>query len=390
MDCKAVVGLYGISGSGKSRALSLLRLARPEWCCLEGSQVIEHELKVRGESLTDFQAMEEATKAKIRTSAIQMIQARRGMTIVSGHCSFPNYDSIHEEEILFRNVFSEGDGETYDAILYLDRDVDTIHSQRSQDNECSRRTRPDLHVSILKKWILYEKQILESVCKKHGIYFAVIPDTEGSESVDDILSLVAEHVLVPKIANARVASEQNLKKALGTLPSANVYLLIDGDRTLVEEDTGKLFLEHILPPVSGDPLKHIFQRHAEYTFESFFEVAMYYANIMPTKEYQELSARIGRDGIKIQDQWIEFLEDLPADVHPIVVTSGNREVYEELIRRTPSLVNQNKVSLVAGNHIHLHEYLVDSDAKGMVVNELRKLHGGCKILSFGDSCKYRS
>jgi hypothetical protein len=36
----------------------------------------------------------------------------------------------------------------------------------------------------------------------------------------------------------------------------------------------------------------------------------------------------------------------------------------------------------------LHEYLVDSDAKGMVVNEIRKLHGGCKILSFGDSCKY--
>lgn len=386
MDCKAVVGLYGISGSGKSRALSLLRDARPEWCCLEGTQVIEDVLKVRGESLTDFRAMEDATKAQIRKSAIQVIQERRGMTIVSGHCSFPE-DSANKEEILFRNVFSEGDGETYDAILYLDRDVDTIYSQRHQDNECSRRTRPDLHVSILKKWILYEKQILENMCKQHGIYFALIPDTEGSECIDDILSLVAEHVLAPKIANARVASEVNLKKVLGTLPSANMYLLIDGDRTLVEQDTGMVFLENmILPSVSnGDPLKQIFQRHPGYNFASFFEVAMYYANIMPTQEYQELSARIGRDLIEIQDQWVKFLDNLPADVHPIIVTSGNREVYEELIRRTPSLAR--KASLVAGNHIHLHEYLVDSNAKGMVVHELRKLHGGCKILSFGDSCK---
>jgi ABC-type lipoprotein export system ATPase subunit len=56
MDCKAVVGIYGVSGCGKSRLLSLLQAAHPEWRCLEGSSVIRSILEQNGEGLKDFHA----------------------------------------------------------------------------------------------------------------------------------------------------------------------------------------------------------------------------------------------------------------------------------------------------------------------------------------------
>lgn len=92
---------------------------------------------------------------------------------------------------------------------------------------------------------------------------------------------------------------------------------------------------------------------------------------------------IGRKPIKIYPQWVHMLSKLPANVHPVVVSSGNREIWQIALH-----LYNIKTSIIAGNHICLRSYIVDSDAKSIVASELRAKWAGCTILSFGDSGTY--
>mmetsp|Transcript_4059 Transcript_4059/g.7485 ORF Transcript_4059/g.7485 Transcript_4059/m.7485 type:complete len:201 (-) Transcript_4059:780-1382(-) len=125
----------------------------------------------------------------------------------------------------------------------------------------------------------------------------------------------------------------------------------------------------------------IFKRYDDYCFQTFLEVAMLYANALSTHEYQGLSLLIGRKEVVIYKQWLQLLTKLPPTAHAIILTSGNCEIWQ-------AALNTNELTsatLLVRNHIGLHSYLIDSEAKATVVRELRGLHGGCKIVSFCDS-----
>jgi hypothetical protein len=127
----------------------------------------------------------------------------------------------------------------------------------------------------------------------------------------------------------------------------------------------------------------IFKRYDDYCFQTFLEVAMLYANALSTHEYQGLSLLIGRKEVVIYKQWLQLLTKLPPTAHAIILTSGNCEIWQ-------AALNTNELTsatLLVRNHIGLHSYLIDSEAKATVVRELRGLHGGCKIVSFCDSGK---
>ena len=68
MNCKTIVGIYGISGSGKSTLLSLIQQSHPEWCCLEGSQVIGMVMEEQGKTMNDFYTLNDCEQDIIRTS----------------------------------------------------------------------------------------------------------------------------------------------------------------------------------------------------------------------------------------------------------------------------------------------------------------------------------
>lgn len=377
MDCKTVVGIYGVSGSGKSTLLSLLGSSHPEWHCLEGSQVISTVMEEEGETMNDFYEKNDDERSEIRNRAVKMIQTFHGVTIVAGHCSFPATSSTDcDEPFAFKDVFTEGDGETFDVILYLDTDPAEVHSHRKQDNETSKRSRTNLSVEAIRTWIEHEKKVLQQECDKHGIHLALVTNQEMVEGH------IATRVLAPLVTKVQAESARALKAEVGKVPASEVFLLIDGDRTLCPIDTGKAFADQVLPG-SDDPLKKIFKRYAEYSFQAFLEVAMYYANIMSTPDYQALSLSIGQHDVVIYNEWIHFLTTLPPNVHAVVLTSGNREIWQVALESN----KLSSVTLLAGNHIGLHSYLVDSQAKADVVNELRELYGGCKIFSFGDSGK---
>jgi adenylate kinase len=380
-----VVGLYGISGSGKSRALSKAAKLRPEWRCLEGSEVIKEVLEEKALSFDDFQGMDEMAKGSIRSNATRKIRTFKGVSIVAGHYSFP----LPGDELVFRDVFNKDDAQTYSYIFYLERDVQVIFQQRKQDNLAAKRTRSQLSIDALEKWIGHEQKMLERDCKTHNIRFGII------KSADELISRMESEVMPPLVKEVQMASEQALCSAVELMPSSDVYLLLDGDRTLCPLDTGRLFFEdaRLTDRFGDDPLKRIFKRYAGYTFQAFLEVAMLYERALSQSDYEELSKRIGTNDVDIYPQWIRFLSNLPPTVHAILVSSGNREVWRAALGANGVLANSDKgtasskISIVAGNHTTLHPYVLDNFGKAMVATALRRKSGGCKILSFGDSGK---
>lgn len=127
---------------------------------------------------------------------------------------------------------------------------------------------------------------------------------------------------------------QNLQQAVRQIPPAVVYLLLDGDRTLSPVDSGKIFaskvLEHanslLTADAAGNPLKQIFQRQSEYTWKAFAQVALLYKRILPTSDYEEICQQIGAQDVHLFRDWINFLSNLPSNVHPIVITSGSTNI----------------------------------------------------------------
>ena len=153
------------------------------------------------------------------------------------------------------------------------------------------------------------------------------------------------------------------------------------------QDTGKLFFDQITPQAKvSQPLKNIFKRYDSYVFQAFYEVAGLYSKVS-VAEYKALCEKIGREQVHVYDAWKEILGQLPSYVHPIIVSSSTREVWLAMKSKHTEL---RHASVIAGNHFSLHSYIVDSHAKALVVKELRRLHGGCSIVSFGDSGEYRT
>ena len=386
-----VIGIYGVSGSGKSRVLSEVQKIHPEWRCMDGSEVIDSVMLKKGKLPHDFSSMDESAKKVVRTLAIESIKRYQGVTIVAGHCSFPflkdeNCPTKDIDIDKYNDVFTRGDGITYDAIFYLDKPHKVIYQQRKDDNDSAKRERPKLSEQSIKDWSNHEKMYLKSQCTKYDIQFALCHDR------NDITNRI-EQIVLPTISQVKKTSNEALRAAIKFIPKAEVFLLIDGDRTLCPEDSGAIFMDRIMQEhcfLDVDPLKKIFQRYSNYNFQSFLEVAMFYERIHPEEDYKKISKEIGRNQINIYAQWMHMLSNLPENVHPVVVSSGNREVWQTALEfHNFSLPDKdNKMSIIAGNHIGLHSYIVDSDAKSMVVSELRERWAGCKILSFGDSGVY--
>ena len=144
-----VVGLYGVSGVGKSRAMADMSKERIEWRCLEGSQKIRDVLSAQGLNMDDFQHnMTEDEKTAIRKKAAESIRKEPGVSIVAGHCSFPVEfkRGQNSSSVVFDDVFTQSDGHTYDAIFYLDKPAELIALQRQKDGARKRLDLSLIHI----------------------------------------------------------------------------------------------------------------------------------------------------------------------------------------------------------------------------------------------------
>ena len=102
-----VIGIYGISGVGKSYLLNQISTERIEWRVVDGSQLIREVLKERNQTMEDFERMTLADKGSVRKSAIETAKKKPGVTLVAGHCSFARNDCSGSdgESVTFNDVF---------------------------------------------------------------------------------------------------------------------------------------------------------------------------------------------------------------------------------------------------------------------------------------------
>lgn len=155
-------------------------------------------------------------------------------------------------------------------------------------------------------------------------------------------------------------------------------------------DVGTLFFEQMNKSSafkSKNPLQKIFKRYESYIFQAFWEVAMLYSNLNH-EQYTSFCEQIGKDHVQMYPGWKSFLDQIPENVHPIIVSSSIREVWlamQQSMSREHSGIG--RMSIIAGSNLSLHQYLIDNNSKAVVAKTLRKLHGGCRVIAFGDSGK---
>lgn len=79
-----------------------------------------------------------------------------------------------------------------------------------------------------------------------------------------------------------LSKEENIKRIkteiewLITQSHKSIYVIIDGDRTLIPTDSTKFFFKYL--QLEYTDIKDIFQQQG-YSFEAFYNVALYYSNI---------------------------------------------------------------------------------------------------------------
>lgn len=245
LDDKAVVvGLYGIPGCGKTTLMKQLKvhLKKYRFALYEGSQIIAN---IVPGGLETFEKLEEEEKVRWRELAIAQIKKDSmeagQVAVVTGHFMF------WPEEDAGTPVYTQSDLNTYSHILYLEIPAERISQYRQADKE---RNRQFSSVSHLKRWQEAEKTQLRHLCRRHNILFSVV--SPRPSLLDTVVTLLHDFEQHKQGANLGYAEYWLDEVIMSIKGQPKTVLVMDADRTLVAEDTGKLFWKRV--PSSRRPM----------------------------------------------------------------------------------------------------------------------------------------
>ncbi|KAJ3457250.1 hypothetical protein MRS44_014391 [Fusarium solani] len=235
-----VIGLYGISGSGKSFLMNHLKnhTLTDHFAFYEGSDMIAS--LVPG-GLETFQALGEQRKAGWRGRAIEEIKkdalANKKIAVVTAHFMFWS-----EEQVIGQPVYTLNDFSVFTHIIYLNTPPELVSHRRLDDKP---RDRHSASIEHLKKWQEAEIVGLRHLCPQHGILFHVL--THPASLCSKALAAVA-HFCQTNIAysnhNNIVDRVENLIAGVEN-DQLETALVLDADKTLTPMDTGVLFWQTI-------------------------------------------------------------------------------------------------------------------------------------------------
>lgn len=252
---------------------------------------------------------------------------------MDGHYSFGN-------EV----VFTEEDGELYDAILYLYIDPSIIE-MRLED---SVRNKKYLSFDI-KKWQMFELESLRQYCHEHNKDFYVLDNPEKGYFPD--ISIVLE--FIDNLAKgysclsfARKCAESILEKI-----GDGVICLTDGDKTLTIEDSSSVL------------------GYKTRIFDGNF-----YTGFQAWRHTREMT-----DFLSSIDWTIRPFEELRIHFNPsviekiktpcVILTAGNYEIWKEI-------ANELKMPMYCGEQM-------SAETKYYVTKFLQEK--GIRIIAYGDS-----
>ncbi|KAJ4466996.1 uracil phosphoribosyltransferase-domain-containing protein [Lentinula aciculospora] len=371
-----VVGLYGLPGCGKSTLLDQLKdeLGEQEFQYYEGTIMISS--LVPG-GLHAFQKMERQEKTYWREMAIKKIQGECSVSgraaVVVGHFMF--WD---EKDEVGQVVWTQCDQETFTHILYLDISAQDITLRRQND---IKRARSSVSEEHLRKWKRAERHQLRLLCLKHRILFsAVAPD-----KVAMLLRKFREYTEQQNLSRAERTLDETFHELSGRTKLESM-LVVDGDRTLISEDTGVLFWKLLADRTpnentrsEGDPLKELFSSSFGYTHAAFCQAALLYESI-PEEQFNEYCDEVAFS-VNIHPEIVSLLKQTAErPVATVVVTCGLRLIWEKILQKA----GLSKMVKVIGGGCARDGLIITDQVKATLVARLRDIH--CTyVCAFGDS-----
>ncbi|KAK1752606.1 uracil phosphoribosyltransferase-domain-containing protein [Echria macrotheca] len=372
-ESPSVVGIYGIPGSGKTFTLDKLKHGQlsEKLIFFEGSEVID-SLCFGG--LAAFKSLPKTEKAIWRQSAINSIRQNAistgSMAIVTGHYMF--WD---EEDGAADKALTQDDLNTYTHIIHLDVPAHTLVERRKNDIE---RGRPAYSAEHLQKWQLAEGAELRAICGQNGIMFTkVCGDENVATEVENILSAFLEQTSGSHLTHALASLDAGLGKTQLDAQLRTV-LMFDGDKTLISEDTGKIFWE-LARPDWADPLKALFSGPKMYTDQAFLQAALLY-NEIHKSDFDELCGKVASI-VRLRPELFTLLQFAAASPHTaaIVVTCGLQRVWELILQQCGLSAH---VKVIGNGRTTDHSVFVTPETKAVLVRHLQT--SNITVWGFGD------
>lgn len=325
-----VIGLYGVSGCGKTLIMNELQkiMSSDElkhYKFYEGSEVID---LVTPGGITAFKDMTPGAKTLCRERATGRIQrearASGTVAVVTGHGLL--WD---ETEKSLEYVLNTVDAETYSHIIYLDVPCDAVMVRRGEDKE---KTREEISLEGLIEWQSAEERYLLQFCRERGIVFLSMSSPTPAK-VASMLQIFRESNEESSLALAKARLNAMFEPIRQRHP-LQTMLVIDGDKTLCREDTGTLFWDladqnHYFGVAPHEALLDtLFESTMGYSHTAFLQAMCMYEWVPDFDLHCKTVANI----ITLAPEFLDLLNEVSQHEHVgvVVVTSGLQKVWEEI------------------------------------------------------------
>lgn len=240
------IGVYGVSGVGKTSLLNVLEKYGQSLQVIDGSKVIGEV--VEG-GLQSFKASDQTEKREARRKAVARLQElhveSRKHTVIAGHfCFFGDngYDI----------AWTDADAAFYDVIFLLHKSPEKILVQSQGDFTRCR----NYSVEQLSEWQDFEYQGLKKACRLSGTRFYPL---DGDLDVNDL-----ENDFIEKVSITAISVTCNDIINSG----AQSVALFDCDGTLNHDD-----IYNYCSNPSLDQITSIFKRYPDYCQDAFVDVS---------------------------------------------------------------------------------------------------------------------
>lgn len=181
MDKMKRIGLYGVSGIGKTTIMKEVIRQSLNVTWLEGAQLV---IKAAGLTLGDFKKQTDENKYLFREKAIdaafEVQRKEKKHIIIDGHLI------LIKGKNSFENVMTHKDVMFYTDYIYLTLQPDQILNRHQND----RNKKRDYCADTLLKWMELELGTLKNLCEKHRFNLHVLDATNSKECVKFICDYI--------------------------------------------------------------------------------------------------------------------------------------------------------------------------------------------------------
>ncbi|KAF2634375.1 hypothetical protein P280DRAFT_260566 [Massarina eburnea CBS 473.64] len=376
-----IIGLYGLSGAGKSYLLNKVKNTQstmphqasplPTPMFYDGSSALD---AVVPGGLTAFKALSPAEQDAARGHAITYIGAQCATNnttgVVAGH--YMLWDDVDDGQEKPVTVGVEADWDVYTHIAYLRVDAGDVVKRREDDKV---KQRPKLSREQLDQWQKSEIAGLRAECEEKGIWFTIIED--GASAVERLGDLVTH----PNSYRNRVAAEEVLRGVMDKADFLDTFMVFDADRTLAAEDTGALFWEEMNKMASKtatdpDPLKKLFKTHG-YSYDSFRRATLLYEE--QAVHFAGVCAKVA-EKVTLYPQILTLLHRASSKPHIkiVILTCGIRHIWTQILARS----HLPHIPVLGGSRVS-DGYVMTGKLKGELVSLLHTQN--FRVVAFGDS-----